>query len=530
MRKYLHAVICLLMTLWASNYLAAQTQITVVPFPNNLAIREGAADLSKGVYITGSSKQKMYLQKILNERGIHLNRKKGIEINLVLTHKTSDNPESYELHISRNKIEIKSPVETGIFYGIQSLNQLLFRSPEIPLVSIKDEPAFKWRSFMLDDARYFHGKDVVKKLLDEMALLKMNRFHWHLTNDAGWRIEIKAFPLLTQIGSKRDSTQINDNGKKWKSEISDHQPHSGFYTQEDIKEILAYAAERQITIIPEISMPGHASAAIASYPFLGTSKQPIKVPTRFGVESAVLDVSDERVKQFIHQVLKEVSELFPSPYIHIGGDEVKFDQWKNSQSVQEYMAEHHIKNYYDLHVDFTNEISKFVEDSLGKRIIGWNEILGKNVHEWANEENANASLSKKAIVQFWKGEAKDLLFGIEKGHEIINSDHRYTYLDYTYQQIDLKKAYGFNPIPQGLNPQQQKLIIGLGAQMWSEWTPTFKEISYQTFPRIAAYAETGWTKVENKDFSRFEKNIQGLMGYWQAKNYNLPELRLVQNK
>src|SRR5690606_35442658 len=217
-------------------------------------------------------------------------------------------------HISRNKIEIKASAEAGIFYGIQSLNQLLLTSSEIPLVSIKDEPAFKWRSFMLDDARYFHGKDVVKKLLDEMALLKMNRFHWHLTNDAGWRIEIKAFPLLTQIGSKRDSTQINDNGKKWKSEISDHQPHSGFYTQEDIKEILAYAAERQIAIIPEISMPGHASAAIASYPFLGTSKQPIKVPTRFGVESAVLDVSDERVKLFIHQVLKEVSELFPSPY------------------------------------------------------------------------------------------------------------------------------------------------------------------------------------------------------------------------
>src|SRR5690606_18098697 len=297
---------------------------------------------------------------------------------------------------------------------------------------------------------------------------------------------------------------------------------SGFYTQEEIKEIIAYAAERQIEIIPEISMPGHVSAAVASYPFLGTTKKPIQVPVYFGVVSAVLDVSDPQALSFIHQVLREVAQLFPSNYIHIGGDEVKFDQWRESKAVQQYMEDSKIENYYDLQVHFTNSISKYVQDSLNKRIIGWNEILGKNVHEWAKEQNANESLSKTALVQFWKGDAKDLLFGIKQGHEIINSDHKFTYLDYTYKQISLQKAYSFNPVPDGITPEQQQLIVGLGAQMWGEWTPSAKEIEYQTYPRIAAYAETGWTDVQHKDYARFEKNIQQLVAYWKSKGYNLP--------
>src|SRR5690606_19914079 len=255
----------------------------------------------------------------------------------------------YELDVKKNGVEIKAVSEAGIFYGIQSLKQLLLHSKQIPLLSIQDEPSFKWRSFMLDEARYFQGKETVKKLLDDMALLKLNKFHWHLTNDAGWRIQIKSFPLLTEIGSKRDSSQINDNGKKWKSTVTDHREHGGFYTQEEIKEIIAYAAERQIDIIPEISMPGHVSAAVASYPFLGTTKKPIKVPVYFGVVSAVLDVADPQAISFVHQILREVAQLFPSDYIHIGGDEVKFDQWKQSKAIQQYMQESKIENYYDLH-------------------------------------------------------------------------------------------------------------------------------------------------------------------------------------
>lgn len=501
----------------------SQTNVQIIPYPNTVKLTKGGLNISKGVFVRGNSEYINYLKEILkNEFQITVNdKKKGVEIVLSLTKGDSQNAEAYGMTIEPTGIKIQATDEKGVFYGIQSLKQLLISDREqLPLVSIKDEPAFKWRSYMLDEARYFQGKGTVKKLLDEMALLKMNRFHWHLTNDAGWRIEIKAFPLLTQIGSKRDSTQINDEGKKWKSRLSDHKEHSGFYTQEEIKEIIAYAAERQITIIPEISMPGHSSAAIASYPFLGVSKQQIPVPTNFGVLSAVLDVSDPRVSSFYHQVLKEVAALFPSNYIHIGGDEVKFDEWKQSQNITAYMNKHSIKNYYDLQVNFTNEISKFMEDSLGKKMIGWNEILGKNVHEWSNDENASTTLSKNTIVQFWKGEAKDLLYGIDKGYEIINSNHKFTYLDYTYKQIDLQKAYSFNPIPEGLSSTQQKQIVGLGAQMWSEWTPTAKEIEYQTFPRIAAYAETGWTNFENKNYQRFSKSLKNLVEYWRKKKIN----------
>ncbi len=498
-------------------------QVPIIPYPNKVEVKGGVVDITQGVSVTGTSNYTPYLKEMLaTEFGTAAN--KGVTIKLNLLADKGGNHEAYELDVKKNQIEIKAASETGIFYGIQSLKQLLLHSKQVPLLSIKDEPAFKWRSFMLDEARYFQGKETVKKLLDDMALLKLNKFHWHLTNDAGWRIEIKSFPLLTEIGSKRDSSQINDHGKKWKSTLTDHQEHSGFYTQEEIKEIIAYAAERQIEIIPEISMPGHVSAAVASYPFLGVTKEPIKVPVYFGVVSAVLDVADPKAISFVHQVLHEVAQLFPSDYIHIGGDEVKFDQWKESKAIQQYMQESKIENYYDLQVHFTNAISKFVQDSLNKKIIGWNEILGKNVHEWAKEQNASEALSKTALVQFWKGGASDLLFGIERGHEIINSDHKFTYLDYTYDQISLQKAYTFNPIPEGLSQEQQKLIVGLGAQMWGEWTPSAKEIQQQTYPRIAAYAEVGWTALPHKDYARFARNMQQLFAYWQSKGYNLPRL------
>ncbi|MBL1409239.1 beta-N-acetylhexosaminidase [Sphingobacterium faecale] len=496
-------------------------QVQIIPYPNEVITKIGEIDVSRGLYPKGKSDHLSYIKKML-ETEFAIPTDRGVPIQLRIAANTDGSPEAYTLDIKKNQIDIQASTETGIFYAIQSLKQLLLHSKQLPLLTIKDAPAFKWRSFMLDDARYFQGKETVKKLLDDMALLKMNRFHWHLTNDAGWRIEIKSFPLLTEIGSTRDSSQINDSGKKWKSTRTDHKVHQGFYTQEDIKEIIAYASERHIMIIPEVSMPGHMSAAIASYPFLGTKKKKISIPSYFGVVTEVLDVSSLQAKEFVHTVLKEVAELFPSNFIHIGGDEVKYDQWKASPAIQEYMKSNNIDTYYDLQVYFTNEVSRFVDNSLHKRVIGWNEILGRNVHEWAQESNANTTLSKNAIIQFWKGNAEDLLFGIDKGHEIINSDHRYTYLDYTYKQIDLEKAYNFTPVPSGINDEQKKQIIGLGAQMWGEWTPTATEIEYQTYPRIAAYAETGWTSISHKNYERFRNNINNLTKYWISKGYKFP--------
>lgn len=515
---------------FGTSVFAQQVNLPIVPYPNYVILKEGKVDFSKGYHLSGNSNQQNVLISALKSLGISQKKsKKGLQINLIVDGK-NQNIEGYEIIVNKGKVEIKAGQEQGLFYGIQSLKQLLMSDKMVSYMHIKDEPALKWRSFMLDEARHFQGKETVKRLMDDMALLKMNRFHWHLTNAAGWRIEIKSYPLLTVIGSRRDSTQINDQGKKSRSDKYRIEEHSGFYTQEEIREIIAYAAERHITIIPEITMPGHTVAAIASYPYLGVTKKQISVPAKFGVFKTVADVSDERTIKFFHDVLKEVSAIFPSEYIHIGGDEVKFDEWKESEAVNAYMVKKGIKNYYDLQVNFTNEISRFVADSLNKRIIGWNEILGKNVHEWSKDDNSSASLNKSAIVQFWKGAKEDLLYGIEKGHEVINSNHSFTYLDYDYKSISLKKAYEFNPIPDGLTAEQQKLIIGTGTQMWTEWVPTRKELEYQVYPRIAAYAECGWTNINNKDYTRFENSMSNLLAYWKNENYNLSDPAIYTNK
>src|SRR5690606_18809421 len=230
---------------------AAYARVPIIPYPNKVEIKGGMIDMTQGARITGTSRYKPYLKEMLaTEFGMTTD--KGIVIKLTVKADKASNQEAYALEIKKSGIEIKAVSETGIFYGLQSLKQLLLHAKQVPLLSIQDEPAFKWRSFMLDEARYFQGKETVKKLLDDMALLKLNKFHWHITNDAGWRIEIKAFHLMKALGSKRDSSQINDSGKKWKSTLTDHREHSGFYTQKEIKEIIAYAAERQIEIIPEI--------------------------------------------------------------------------------------------------------------------------------------------------------------------------------------------------------------------------------------------------------------------------------------
>jgi hexosaminidase len=442
---------------------------------------------------------------------------------LKLKKNEASKPEAYRLEIQRSGIEISASAEKGLFYGVQTLRQLV-KNGSTPCLVIEDEPRFEWRACMLDEARWFQGTGTVKKLLDEMALLKLNTFHWHLTNDAGWRIEIDGYPLLTEVGAIRDSTQINDNGKKWASTTYDGKPHRGFYTKDRIREIIAYAAERYIDIVPEVSMPGHASAAVAAYPWLGTVKEPIEVPTAFGVVATVFNPADERVTDFLHEVLTQVAELFPSDVIHIGGDEVKYDQWQNSPEITAYMKEHGLKTYSDVQVNFTNDMSGFIEKNLHRRMMGWNEILGKNVHEWSSAQNSTAKLSKSAIIHFWKGEAPDFRYAIDQGHQVVNSSHGYTYLDYTYGQISLSKAYHFEPVPDGLTEDEERQILGLGCQMWGEWTPSNLEVEYQTYPRLAAYAEVGWSTKENRDYTRFRENIAPLMARWKALGYNIPSL------
>ncbi|WP_405568202.1 beta-N-acetylhexosaminidase [Polaribacter sp. Asnod6-C07] len=433
--------------------------------------------------------------------------------------------ESYELNVTINNILITAKNERGLFYGLQTLKQLCSYNAnfskyekylDVKVVKIEDCPRFKWRSFMLDEARYFKGMKQVKMLLDEMAFLKMNVFHWHLVDDQGWRIEIKKYPKLTEIGSKRKSTQIGP--LQWESPIQSAEPHEGFYTQEQIKEIIQYAKERHITIVPEIEMPGHSTAAIAAYPWLGTSGKEIEVPIKFGVGKDVYNVANQRVTDFLKDVLDEVMALFPSEVIHIGGDEVKYNHWKSSAYVQKYMKENNLATPADLQVYFTNSISKYLQ-SKGRRMMGWNEIMGHNLHHYQNKNDTKTTqkLAQESIIHFWKGDVELATTAASNGYEIVNSLHTFTYLDYRYKNLPLSKAYSFDPVPEKLDPKYHNKVIGLGCQMWGEWIPTDGKMHYKVFPRIAAYAEVGWTDKKQKNFGVFKKSLKNLQNRWTAK-------------
>ena len=428
----------------------------------------------------------------------------------------SKGEEAYELNIQPNKITIEVNGPKGVFYAGQTLAQLLpsafFNpSPEakksvrwtLPIVTITDYPRFPWRALLLDEGRHFFGEKETKRIIDQMSALKMNVLHWHLTDDGGWRIEIKKYPKLTEIGSKRADSEIGT----WGSGKREGKPHGGYYTQQQIRDIVKYAADRNITVVPEIGMPGHVSALVAAYPEYGTDKKPIVVPEHFGKLPSALDASDPKVYEFLSDVLDEVIELFPGQVIHVGGDEVMFDQWKNSPAIKKLAQERGFKNQdTDIQVYFTNKMSDIV-DKKGRRMMGWNDILGHDLHG----QGASASTQKlapSAIIHFWKGSADLAKQAIEQGHDVINSTHSSTYLDYSYGSIPLSKAYAFEPIFSGLDPKYHKKVLGLGCQMWTEWVSTPDKLHYQIFPRLCAFAEVGWTPAERKDYKSFKQRMQ----------------------
>lgn len=507
-------------------------EITIIPWPQKVDVGQGTFTINSQTKIVYSGKSIItakILQSDIRDKLGFQNELVELEDpgrgNIFFKNDKTLAKETYQLVISKNKTEIFASDNVGWFYGVQSLIQLFpemdkttaeIKSIEIPVVTITDVPRFAWRAFMLDEGRYFKGMAQIKLLLDEMARLKMNVFHWHLVENEGWRIEIKKYPLLTEIGSKRKSSQIGPS--KWDSPMQSGEPHEGFYTQEEIKEIIKYAEERHITIVPEIEMPGHSTAAIAAYPWLGTEKSRLDVPTKFGVSDDVYDVSDPRCTQFLTDVLDEIVDLFPSKVIHIGGDEVKYDDWKKSESVQAYMKDKNLTSPADLQIFFTNNISYYLQNK-GRRMMGWNEIMGHHLHEYQSEIDTKSTqkLAKESIIHFWKGDADLAVQAASNGYEIVNSHHNSTYIDYSYDDLTLSRAYAFDPIPEGLDPKYHNKIIGLGCQMWGEWIPTVGSMHFMVFPRIAAFAEVGWTEKGNKDYERFTMNLKKLENHWEQK-------------
>jgi len=515
---------------------AQNKNLLIIPKPNKFEVMDGFFKIDKDTYIVSGNQTNQiarYIQdyfKIEHNLSISIkgnNNKNTIQLKL----DPQLAKEAYKLSISDKVALITGGSSAGLFYGFQSIKQLLllkaedkWNSLKVPKMELVDEPQFKWRAYMLDESRYFHGEEFVKLILDQMALLKMNVFHWHLTDDAGWRIEIKKYPKLTEIGSKRRDTEIGT----WKSGKTSGEPHSGFYTQKQIENIVAYATERHITIVPEFEMPGHSSAAIAAYPWLGTAGKEIEVPITFGRHYDNYDITKPKVIQFIKDVLTEMFALFPSEVIHIGGDEVGYKVWEDSEHVKQYMKEKGLNSPADLQIYFTNNISKFIEQN-GRRMMGWNEIMGVNIHkgfeEKKDDKNAETSLASNVIIHFWKGNLELATQAAEKGYGIVNSLHSNTYLDYNYKDISLKKAYSFNPIPKGLEEKYHENIYGLGCQMWSEWTTENSDVEYQTFPRIAAYAEVGWTESENKNFDSFKLALKKLEKHWSTMNINYASIQ-----
>ncbi|WP_165734258.1 beta-N-acetylhexosaminidase [Polaribacter sp. 20A6] len=510
-----------------------QSEIAILPKPANLNLQEGSFAILKNQLILANLEEQEKAAKALE---IYINETANYTATIVDSNtatirfekKEDLETEAYELIVTPKNIRILANDAAGYFYGVQTIKQLMSLETSddskksiylIPSITIKDSPRFRWRAFMLDESRYFHGEKFVKQMLDQMALLKMNTFHWHLIDDAGWRVEIKKYPLLTEVGAFRSDSEIGT----WKSGKTSGKPHGGFYTQEQIKDIVAYAAKRNIKIVPEFEMPGHSSAAIAAYTWLGTAGVDIEVPIKFGRLYDNYDVTKPEVITFIKDVLNELFELFPSEVIHIGGDEVGYEVWEKSASVQKYMKENNISTPADLQINFTNKISKYLEEN-NRRMMGWNEILGKNIHkdfgEKKNDKEAETTLAKNVIVHFWKGDLELLTDAAKNGYAIVNSLLSETYLDYNHKNITLERAYSFNPIPEGLDAKYHKNIYGLGCQMWSEWTPTNADVERQTFPRIAAYAEVGWTTPENKEYKSFKIALKKMQKHWDKLGIN----------
>ena len=402
------------------------------------------------------------------------------------------------LNISTEGIYIKARCDAGLFYGVQTLRQLLPPSIErekikeevkLPNLNIEDDPLFSYRGFMFDSVRHFFPVDVILHLIDLMALHKLNRFHWHLTDDQGFRIEIDKFPKLASVSSARKESQFKGFILPWTKKY-DGTPHFGIYTKDEIRQVVEYARTRHIEVIPEIDMPGHFVAALAAYPEYSCSGGPFEVRTGWGISKDVLCVGKPQAIQFAKDILSEVIELFPYKHIHIGGDETPTGRWKKCPDCQKLMRKNGFKHESWLQRYFTEEIVTFLK-SKGCSVIGWDEVLKDGV-------------IPEMIVQKWSiGGEKRIVESIRSGQKCIISNVTKYYLDYPFSVFPLKRTYNFNPHLAGLSDEEAKNIIGVEAPLWTEAVDTIERIHWQMFPRLTAVSESGWTKNDEKNFDDF---------------------------
>jgi len=505
----------------------------IIPLPQQLELHDGKFQITAGTAIFadyGSLPTARQLAVQLHtptgypfRTGFKFRTDHAIPDSILLTTKNADislGAEGYELIVTTNSVVIRAPTTAGLFYGVQTLLQLLpadifstnrvsDKNWSIPCVQIRDWPRFKWRGLMLDVSRHFYNKSEVEKILDLMALHKLNMFHWHLVDDQGWRIEIKKYPLLTQVGGWRKQSAFGKTSTEtfaqpaWTmpsaDKFSPDGRYGGFYTQADIREVVAYAAARHITIVPEIEMPGHSAAALSAYPQFGNNGSGTNRLVSYGI----YDPANKETFRFLDDVLSEVFQLFPGKYIHIGGDEVKKDFWKSSPECQALMQREGLKNAEELQSWFIRRMEKFV-NAHGKILIGWSEIL-------------QGGLAQDAVVMDWIGGGRE---AADQGHDAVMTPNVYCYLNY-YQStnhstepraqggyIPLQKVYAFDPIPTNLSASAQSHILGAQGNLWTEWIASLPHAEYMLFPRACALAEAVWSAKGSHDWNDFQRRLK----------------------
>ena len=514
--------------------------INVIPLPQQAEPGIGQFKLDRKTRIVATDDAGRKLARILNEllsRNYKFQldvtdkpQKKNAIVLITAVPTTGEvpNDESYLLTVEPKFIRI-SGSERGQFYGIQTLMQLLPVAPakqiRIDATKISDSPRFAYRGMHLDVSRHFWTVSFVKKYIDLMSQYKFNNFHWHLTDDQGWRIEIKEYPRLTEIGSKRKESVKDRNLTPY---VGDGIPVEGFYTQDEIRDVVAYAKARYINVIPEIELPGHSSAALAAYPEFGCKQDyQYKVQTTWGIFKEVY-CPTEKTFQFLEDVISEVVDLFPgSPYIHIGGDEVLKDMWKDSPEVKELMAREGLKDEHEVQSYFVRRMEKFI-NSKGKKIIGWDEIL-------------EGGLAPNATVMSWRG-IKGGIEAARSHHDVIMTPSDFVYFDYgqgdpAYEPLNigsyvpLEKVYSFDPVPKELSPEEAKYIIGGQANLWTEYISTPEKVEYMVFPRMLALAEDLWSRPGIKNYADFKQRLAMQFARLdkQNVNYRIPEPEGLRN-
>lgn len=508
-------IMCLLSFSPASAQAGHPTNYEVVPLPQSITMQKGEPFvLDETVEILSTpdlQSEAEFLQQYLKEvtaMNLQLAQKRTKKVRYIelAIHPDVKETEGYVLTVSRKGITIQGGSAAGVFYGVQTLRKAVNEGTILPATVITDAPRFSWRGMHLDCSRHFFSVDFVKKFIDLLALHNMNRFHWHLTDDQGWRIEIKKYPELTTIGSQRSGTILGTN-----SDLDDGIPHGGYYTQEEARDIVRYAQKRHITIIPEIDMPGHMLAALACYPELGCTGGPYQVGHYWGVYTDVLCVGNPKVYDFVEGVLAEIMDIFPSEVIHIGGDETPTAKWDACPKCQAMELNGLTRQGY-----FTKRVFDFLT-AHHRRALGWDELLDNNAPQ-------------DAMIMSWRGTAPGAK-AAELGHDVVMAPTTHVYFDYLQSEeaqfeptrcggfIPIEKVYTLEPAPDSLSAEAKRHILGTQANLWSEYLLTEGMVEYQALPRMAALAEVQWTQPERKNYEAFRQRLTRLTRLFELYHY-----------